>query len=116
MKIGQLLETQNGLPADASWYRSKFPFAALRNDNRRFLYNPKTNEIVIGKLDPLSGQGVDSSHEKEFKESGAPGSRHDFPLSGWIGIGGNYPNGVIHFSPPMITSGNEEVIEAYLGR
>ena len=112
MKIGFLYESQNSLPAEASWYEGTFPFAALKDDNRRFMYNPKTNTFVIGKLDPLSGAGVDSSHEKEFKESGAPGSRHDYPLSGWIGVGGQYPHGVIHFAPPMITDNNPQVLAA----
>ena len=42
-------------------------------DNRRFMYNPKTGILVLGY-------------------------QYDF-VWGWIGTGGDYPKGVIHFAP-----------------
>jgi len=103
------MNTRNSLPYDASWYEGAFPFMALKDDNRRFMFNPVTGTFVIGERDVLSkGSGVPESHDSEFKSSGAPGSRHDYMISGWVGIGGKYKNGVIHFAPPIFDMDMED--------
>jgi hypothetical protein len=100
---------RSGLPDRASWYKGAFPFAALQDDNRRFMFNPSTGTFIIGEHDVLGkGDGVPESHDSEFNASGAPGSRHDYMVSGWIGIGGKYNNGVIHFAPPIFDMDMED--------
>lgn len=88
------------LPPGASWYKTKFPFKALRGD-RRFMYSPKHDVFVIGAKDPLVGKGLKSSHAEEFAESDAPGAYDDYLFRGWVGIGGVYRSGIIHFAPDV---------------
>lgn len=61
--------------------------------NRRFMYHPKTGEFIFG-----GGDIANSSHAHEHGESGATGEFDDF-VRGWIGFGGSYRNGIIHFAP-----------------
>lgn len=61
--------------------------------NRRFMYNPKLHLLVLGKDDDGSG-----SHSQEFADSNAAGQFDEY-VRGWIGRGGDYPNGIIHFAP-----------------
>lgn len=103
------MSERNRLPNGASWYKGAFPWAALQDDNRRFMFNPMTSTFVIGEHDVLGkGDGVPSSHDEEFKASGAPGTRHEYMISGWVGIGGSYKNGVIHFAPPIFDMDMED--------
>ena len=39
-----------------------------------------------------------SSHAEEFGESGCKENYDDF-IRGWVGNGGDYPDGIIHFAP-----------------
>lgn len=73
-------------------------FSVRGINNRRFMYNHRTYEILFGGSDI----GI-SSHAEEWHDSGAKG-QYDDCVRGWIGWGGRYRNGVIHFAPP-ITSG-----------
>ncbi len=68
---------------------------SVRGSNRRFIYNYRTAELLLG------GSNINySSHETDWKESGAMGSFEDV-VKGWIGFGGIYNNGLIQFSPPV---------------
>ena len=53
-------------------------------DNRRFMYNPKTGILVLGY---------------QYAATSTMVSSHDNFVRGWIGTGGDYPKGVIHFAP-----------------
>lgn len=65
--------------------------------NRRFLYNPRTGILVLGfQYAPKSL--LLSSHAAELADAGITKDFDDF-VRGWIGTGGDYPKGVIHFAP-----------------
>lgn len=72
-------------------------FNVLDKVNRRFMYNPDTGTLVLGDSD-IGGAKVVSSHANEFDVSGAQGNFDDY-IRGWVGAGGDYKNGVIHFAP-----------------
>lgn len=66
-------------------------------DNRRFMYNPKTGILVLGYQYAATSTLV-SSHASELADAGITKGYDDF-VRGWIGTGGDYPKGVIHFAP-----------------
>ncbi len=66
-------------------------------DNRRFLFNPKTGVLVLGRQYEETGI-VNASHAVELADAGITEGFDDF-VRGWIGTGGDYPKGVIHFAP-----------------
>lgn len=66
-------------------------------DNRRFLFNPKTGVLVLGRQYKETSI-VNSSHAVELADAGITKDFDDF-VRGWIGTGGDYPKGVIHFAP-----------------
>ncbi len=66
-------------------------------DNRRFLFNPKTGVLVLGRQYQETSL-VNASHAVELADAGITKDFDDF-VRGWIGTGRNYPKGVIHFAP-----------------
>lgn len=66
-------------------------------DNRRFMYNPKTGILVLGYQYAATSTMV-SSHANELADAGITKGYDNF-VRGWIGTGGDYPKGVIHFAP-----------------
>lgn len=66
-------------------------------DNRRFLFNPKTGVLVLGKQFGKT-RGLPGSHAEELAAAGIIKDFDSF-VRGWIGIGRDYPKGVIHFAP-----------------
>lgn len=66
-------------------------------DNRRFMYNPDTGLLVLGRQYAVTSL-LDSSHAGELADAGIT-KDYDAFVRGWIGTGGDYPKGVIHFSP-----------------
>lgn len=68
-------------------------------DNRRFLFNPKTGVLVLGKQFGKT-KGLPSSHAEELAAAGIIKDYDSF-VRGWIGTGRNYPKGVIHFAPSV---------------
>ena len=72
-------------------------------DNRRFLFNPKTGALVLGKQFGKT-KGLPGSHAEELAAAGIIKDFDSF-VRGWIGTGRNYPKGVIHFAP-CVDSGN----------
>jgi len=81
-------------------------FSVNRINNRRFMFNPKTHEIVFGGNDISR-----SSHAEEWHDAGAKGD-YDDAVRGWIGYGGRYKHGVIHFAPPITGSSFNEGFDA----
>lgn len=71
--------------------------------NRRFLFNPKTGVLVLGRQYQETSL-VNASHAVELADAGITKDFDDF-VRGWIGTGRNYPKGVIHFAP-CVDSGN----------
>lgn len=61
--------------------------------NRRFMFCRKTGEMILGGSDINN-----SSHSAEYVRIEPCGEFSDF-VRGWIGFGGSYPHGVLHFAP-----------------
>lgn len=66
-------------------------------DNRRFLYNPKTAVLVLGRQHGKT-KGLPASHAEELAGAGITKDFDDF-VRGWIGTSRSYPQGIIHFAP-----------------
>ena len=66
-------------------------------DNRRFMYNPKIGILVLGYQYATTSTLI-SSHANELADAGITKGYDDF-VRGWIGTGGDYPKGGIHFAP-----------------
>lgn len=66
-------------------------------DNRRFMFSPKTGVLVLGRQYKETSF-VNASHAVELADAGITKGFDDF-VRGWIGTGGDYPKGVIHFAP-----------------
>ena len=68
-------------------------------DNRRFMYNPDTGLLVLGRQYAVTSL-LDSSHAGELAAAGIT-KDYDAFVRGWVGTGGDYPVGVIHFAPSV---------------
>ena len=66
-------------------------------DNWRFMYNPNTGVLVLGRQ-YANTQSLIASHAEELAEAKITRDYDDF-VRGWIGTGGDYPQGIIHFAP-----------------
>ncbi len=75
--------------------------------NRRFMFNPGTGTLILGREFSKS-EKIFSSHAEEHAESKTAEPYDDF-IRGWIGKGGDYPQGVIHFAPNIPKDAPEEV-------
>lgn len=73
------------------------------NYNRRFMYCPRTGELILGGNDVAQ-----SSHAHEHGLSGAEAPYDDF-VRGWVGFGGGYRYGVLHFAPPFRLEDVEDI-------
>jgi len=69
-----------------------FPFCGI--ENRRFMYCARTRELILGRA-TTSG-----SHAEEHWDSRARAKFDEF-VRGWVGFGGCYRHGVVHFAPPF---------------
>lgn len=65
-------------------------------DNRRFMYNPKTGVLVLGRQ-YTAKNSVTDSHAAELAGAGITEGFDGF-VRGWVGTGHDYPKGVIHFA------------------
>ncbi len=65
--------------------------------NRRFMFNPKTETLVLGQQYGRTS-GLPGSHADELAKAGITQDYDDF-VRGWVGTGRSYPHGVIHFAP-----------------
>jgi len=60
------------------------------------MFNPHTETLILGY--PYKGRKLVSSHAEEHAAADTGEAFDDF-IRGWIGTGGKYKNGVIHFAP-----------------
>lgn len=86
--------------------------------NRRFMYHP-SGWLILGAEDVVTRKGAKTmkSHAEEYYE--ATGLRDGLPgfdcfIRGWIGVGGSYKKGIIHFAP-HIPAENIEMFEKAFG-
>lgn len=90
-KLGRPFQAGKGIKKPYVTHR----YDLQKIDNARFMFNPITNEMVVG------GNDINrSSHAEDHAKSGAQGKYDDF-IKGWMGAGDDYPNGIIHFSPAV---------------
>ena len=87
----------------------------METDNRRFMYHP-SGLLVLGAEDTCLGDNF-SSHSEEFYEV-CKMHEHEIPpfddfIRGWIGVGGGYDNGIIHFAPNIISDNIAMFEKAY---
>ena len=67
--------------------------------NRRFMFNPQTGTLILGRQ--YSGNTfVNGSHAEEHGKMNTGEPFDDF-VRGWIGTGRSYKAGIIHFAPPI---------------
>ncbi len=89
--------TESLLPSEAS-LQKKFDFKSI--DNRRFIYDPVSRRFVIGGILP-KGRNLIGSHAEDWFNVTGSNKYFDRCVRGWIGTGGSYKNGIIHFAPPV---------------
>lgn len=79
--------------------------------NRRFMYHPD-GWLILGCDNVVSRKELLYSHAQEYHEAtkicDLPG--FDSFVRGWIGVGGEYKDGIVHFAPHII-SDNIELFE-----
>jgi DNA-binding cell septation regulator SpoVG/16S rRNA G966 N2-methylase RsmD len=79
---------------------AKQSFDMQEIENRRFMFNPQTGTLILGKQYPLSNKELMSSHSEEHYEA-RTNEPFDSFVQGWVGTGARYESGVIHFTPPL---------------
>jgi hypothetical protein len=80
--------------------------------NRRFMFNPKTHELVLGEQ-RSSRDMIDESHAHELLAAGVKGQDGDF-VRGWIGTNKReFKQGIIHFAPPIRTEEPERFEQGF---
>jgi len=67
--------------------------------NRRFMYNPRSGAMILGRQYKDSKKII-SSHAAEHGACGTKELYDDF-IRGWIGTSRQYKEGVIHFAPAI---------------
>ena len=82
--------------------RTSFDMRQIQN--RRFMYQPQTGELILGYQ--YKGSRLVSSHAEEHFDSGAKAPFDSF-IRGWIGTGKGYKNGIIHFAPDIPAQNTE---------
>lgn len=84
-----------------------------RIENRRFMYHPD-GWLILGIENAVSSDKLLGSHAEEFGEilecvnDNLPS--YDEFIRGWIGVGGAYKKGIIHFAP-HIPDGHVELFD-----
>lgn len=84
----------------------RFSFDMQQIENRRFMYQPETGELILGYQ--FHSKQLVSSHAEEYTASYSKAAFDSF-IRGWIGTGKEYMDGVIHFAPNI----PRESIEAF---
>lgn len=78
--------------------------------NRRFMYNPQTDTLILGFQ--YGRNEIYASHAEEHGSSGTRDAYDSF-IRGWVGTGKEYPNGVIHFAPPVGKRNMDMFVKAF---
>lgn len=86
---------------------AKNTFDIQKIKNRRFMYNPQTGTLILGRH--YAGNKMLASHAEEHGQLGVKEPFDNF-IRGWVGTGGQYTNGVIHFAP-QIPKNNPELFD-----
>jgi len=78
--------------------------------NRRFMFSPDTGELILGRQ--YKGSKLYASHAAEHEETGTATPFDSF-VRGWVGNGGEYKDGIIHFAPPVYVQDPQQFDRAY---
>jgi hypothetical protein len=99
--------------ASISKYLEVFDLKQMQIDlstiqNRRFMYH-SDGILILGAEDATKrSRGIQKSHAEEYGEAerlaGKALPPYDEFVRGWIGVGKDYPNGIIHFAPHIPSS------------
>ena len=79
-------------------------------ENRRFMYQPQTGTLILGRQYHKSG--MYGSHAEDHGDSGATEPFDSF-IRGWIGTGKEYPHGIIHFAPNIDSHFTEQIDKGF---
>lgn len=74
----------------------------MQVENRRFMYHPN-GLLIMGAEGTAKGNQLVGSHAEEYhaaSENYVLPPYDDF-IRGWIGVGGAYKDGIIHFAPQI---------------
>ncbi len=115
MLLNDLFLRESALPDEASIQR-RFDFMGV--DNRRFIYDPVARRFVVGKQLMVGKRfNMDASHAEEWFDATGDNRFFDRCVRGWMGVGGSYRNGIIHFAPPVdyTTDAAFSCIKAFVG-
>ena len=100
---GQWVDMEDGHPH----ILKHMPFSFSKLSEHRFLYDPKTHELVLGSANLPAG-----SHAQDLAAVGVPASRYDAFVKGYVtGSTKDYPDGIIHFLPPVVYEWDEKKFE-----
>jgi hypothetical protein len=86
-------------------------FDMMEISNRRFMYHTDTCELILGDQAAIKGDSF-GSHAEDHGNSGVYEPFDTF-IRGWIGTGGPYTHGVIHFAPPISEKNADIFTDAY---
>ena len=78
--------------------------------NRRFMFSPDTGELILGRQ--YKGTKLYASHAAEHEET-ETATPFDSFVRGWVGNGGEYKDGIIHFTPPVYVQDPQQFDRAY---
>ena len=80
-------------------------------DNCRFMYHP-SGFLILGSSDVVRSKVLLYSHAEEYSHIADVSSVRLPPFDdftrGWIGVGGKYKNGIIHFAPHITGEANAQ--------
>lgn len=109
MLLRELLE--ENFSDQASLVR-RFDFMQL--DNRRFIFDHVSRRLIIGGKLPRS-RSLEGSHAEDWFNVTGSNKNFDRCVRGWIGVGGSFRNGVIHFAPQadVLTDGAFAVLQLF---
>jgi hypothetical protein len=109
MKIQEIL--QEGVLKDEPHIVRTFDIHDI--GNRRFMFHPNKHQMILGDARGAGkGRVVRGSHAEEYYELFGTNNGFDDCARGWVGCGGSYNNGIIHFAP-MIPDPTPEAWQYY---
>jgi hypothetical protein len=99
MRYFEILNENETSLSDKAHQTRRFDFKQIKN--RRFMFNAKTGRFILGDEGTAGTKTLSASHAEEYFEVTGSNAGYDSWIRGWVGVGGRYRNGVIHFAPPI---------------
>ena len=89
---------------------TQYTFDMKEMNNRCFMFNPETGTLILGRTSLWTD--VTLSPVDEYTQIGIKEPFNDF-ICGWVGTGGDYKEGVIHFAPPILQEYTQKVDKGF---